>query len=83
MVLRDRSPGPADRVRPRLRPLNRRHRAGPEAFPGGPGEGGTREPARSGQERAAVFYPAGHSLRDRYVVTVQPGSQYIQKFRNY
>lgn len=32
--------------------LNRRHRAGPEAFPCGPGGGGTRGTAQSGQEGA-------------------------------
>ena len=42
-----------DCVRPRLRPLNRGHRAGPEAFPGGSGDGGTRGAAQSGQRWAA------------------------------
>ena len=52
-LLRDRSPGPADRVRPRLCLYGAgRHGAGPEAFPGGAGDGGTRGAARSGQEWA-------------------------------
>jgi hypothetical protein len=34
-------------------PLDRRHRVGPEAFPGGAGEGGTRGTARPGEELAA------------------------------
>jgi len=50
---RVRSPGPVDRVRPRLRPLNRRHAAGPEAFSKGAGEGGTRGTAQFGLRWAA------------------------------
>lgn len=50
-VLRDRSPGPTDRVRPCLRlPGAGRRRAGREAFPTGAGDGGTGGPARPGQE---------------------------------
>jgi len=46
-------PVEVDRGWPRLRPLTRRHRAGPESFPGGAGDGGTRGAARPGQEWAA------------------------------
>ena len=52
-VIRDPSPGPADRVRPRLRLYGAgRHGTGTEAFPSGPGDGGTLGAARPSQERA-------------------------------
>jgi len=60
-VLRDRSQGPADRVRPRLRPLTLRHRAGAKAFPGGAGE---REvPAGAGHGLLLYRLPEAHDHR--------------------
>lgn len=53
LLQRVRSQRPADRVRPRLRPLTQRYQAGPKALPKGAGDEGCREPVTSGQERVA------------------------------